>query len=91
MVNDWHPEKIKAEVRLRGVSLYQLDAKAKLPRKTCSRTLYQPHAKAERAIAQAIGVSPAIIWPSRYDARGRRLYPQPAQNLIWKSWRGRAS
>lgn len=90
MVNDWHPEKIKAEVRLRGVSLYQLDARAKLPRKTCARSLYQPHSKAERVIARLLGVAPATIWPSRYDAQGKRLSPQPAQSRIWKSWRGRA-
>lgn len=44
---------------------------------TCRR----PCAAAEQAIADALGLDPREIWPSRFDPRtGARLSPQPMQN-----------
>lgn len=47
-----------------------------------SDTLARPNRAGEEAIAAAVGVPPADIWPSRYDANGNRLKPQPPMNYI---------
>jgi Ner family transcriptional regulator len=90
MVNDWHPEDIKAAVRKKGVNLLQLDRNSRLRPKTCARTLYTPHRRAERAIARLLGVHPMALWPSRYDEKGRRLKPQPLANWQFKKSRSAA-
>jgi Ner family transcriptional regulator len=84
---DWHPEKIKTEILKRGLSLYELENKFQLTRKSVGGCLYQPNPVAEKVIAKFIGVHPRIIWPSRYDTRGKRLQPQPLANYKKSSWR----
>jgi Ner family transcriptional regulator len=87
MVNDWHPETIKAEVRKRGLTLRQLDKQYRLPVNTCAKSLYQPGPRGEKAISRILDLPAATLWPSRYDAKGRRLKPQPLCNYTRRSWR----
>lgn len=67
---DWHRADIVAELRkagwsLRRLSLYHGYASAT----TLKIALQRSWPKGERLIAQAIGVDPADIWPSRYRER----------------------
>jgi Ner family transcriptional regulator len=80
VVNKWHPETIKAEVRKRGLWLKDLDKRSQLPERTCATALYRPGPRGERAIAKFLGVPAHQLWPERYDAQGRRLRPQPMRN-----------
>lgn len=41
---------------------------------------HKPCAPGEEAIAEVLGLPPHRIWPSRYDAEGNRLKPQPTAN-----------
>lgn len=77
---DWHPEDIKARIRRRGVGLVDLDRKAGLCRRATAHALTMPHANAEAAIAEFLGVPAHVIWPSRYHPDGRRKKPQPRAN-----------
>jgi Ner family transcriptional regulator len=77
---DWHPEDIKAAVRKRGITLAQIGRPYGLTRQAMANALTMPSAQAEALIAEAIGVSPHVIWPSRYNSDGQRKRPQPPSN-----------
>lgn len=72
-------EQIKLRLKLAGYPyLRDIDRAFRLPRCTASTTLREPNLKGEKAIAKALGVAPATLWPERYDAAsGQRLKPQP--------------
>lgn len=80
MAGDWHKSDIKAALEKRGLSLSDLDRDSNLADGTCSAACRKPHQLGEQAIAQALGVKPRQIWPSRYRTDGVRLRPQPAGN-----------
>ncbi|GAP66302.1 Nlp family transcriptional regulator [Mizugakiibacter sediminis] len=68
---DWHPADIKAALTKAGWSFNQLGlAHGYTSKSTLTAVLRQPWPKAERIVADAIGVHPMTIWPSRYRADG---------------------
>ncbi len=69
-----HPEDIKAAVRKAGSTLSALGQQNGLSRQQMSLTLHaRVSAKAEKIIADFLGLHPKKIWPSRYDKTGNRL------------------
>lgn len=84
-----HKADIKGALEKRGLTLSALDGANGLSAGTCSFALREPHAIGEQVIAQALGVSPAELWPSRYRPDGVRLKPQPAGN--YRTQRGARS
>jgi Ner family transcriptional regulator len=68
---DWHPADITAALHKRGVSMHGLSLDAGYSPWTLRDALRRPYPKAEAIIAEAIGVPPQSIWPSRYDEQGR--------------------
>ncbi|MDL4445091.1 helix-turn-helix domain-containing protein [Klebsiella michiganensis] len=64
---DWHRADIIAELRKKGTSLASLSRNAGLNARTLNNALDRRYPKGERIIASAIGVEPAVIWPSRYS------------------------
>ncbi len=76
----WHKSDIKAALEKRGLTLSDLDKAHDLPKGMCSFALTRPHPKGEAAIAAALGISPALLWPNRYNTDGTRKRPQPAAN-----------
>lgn len=79
-MKDWHPEDIKAQVRKRGLTLAQLARNHEIPEQQVRHALVIPRKRAERVIADFLGIAPNNIWPSRYEANGRRRRPQPPKN-----------
>ena len=78
---DWSRGKIRYELEKAGViELYELDRTNGFPLGTCSNTIAEPHRRAEEIIAAAVDREPREIWPSRFDADGNRLRPQPPEN-----------
>lgn len=70
-LEDWHPADIVAGVIKSGWSLAQLSLEHGYShRGSLGLALRQPYPKAERIIADAIGVKPQVIWPSRYNLDG---------------------
>lgn len=65
---DWHKEDIKAEIRKRGSTMASLARKSgyKNPR-TFSNVFAARYPKVEGIIAEFLGVTPDVIWPSRYQ------------------------
>jgi Ner family transcriptional regulator len=61
---DWHPADVLAALKKRGVSLRQLAARYGYSH--IDRVLTSPWLAAEKIVADALGLKPAEIWPSRY-------------------------
>ncbi|MNC16429.1 DNA-binding transcriptional regulator Nlp [compost metagenome] len=63
---DWHRADILAGVRKTGITLAGLSRKAGLGDSTLANAFARPWPRGEKIIADAIGVEPWVIWPSRY-------------------------
>ncbi|GCH43425.1 Antitoxin PemI [Escherichia coli] len=66
MQQDWHPADIIAALKKQGTSLAAVSRKAGLASGTLANALRSHWPKGERLIAEALNISPAQIWPSRY-------------------------
>ena len=67
---DWHRADIVAELHKAGWSLRRLATHHGYSSPTTlSAALDRPWPKGERLIADAIGIDPATIWPSRYQEK----------------------
>jgi len=68
---DWHPADIKAALHKKNITLagiaqaYGMNSSSSL-----SSTFIRSYPLNEKRIADAIGVHPMIIWPSRYNKDG---------------------
>ncbi|MEC5318278.1 helix-turn-helix transcriptional regulator [Brenneria populi subsp. brevivirga] len=63
---DWHPADIIAALKKRGTSMAAVSRNAGLASSTLANALTKHWPKGERLIAEALGVAPEQIWPSRY-------------------------
>ncbi|MFV0448657.1 MAG: helix-turn-helix domain-containing protein [Vibrio sp.] len=63
---DWHQADIKAELEKRGTNLSKLSRAAGLAECTLRNVFRMRYPKAQKIIAEAIGVAPEVIWPTRY-------------------------
>ncbi|ASO63537.1 helix-turn-helix domain-containing protein [Salmonella enterica] len=66
MQPDWHPADIIAGLKKRGTSLAAISRRSGLASSTLANALNRRWPKGERLIADAVGVAPEKIWPSRY-------------------------
>ncbi|HAF6280193.1 TPA: DNA-binding protein [Salmonella enterica] len=69
VLEDWHPEIIKAKLHLKGVTFRKLSVEAGYKPDSLKSVLRTPCLRYESIVATALGVSPEVIWPSRYAAR----------------------
>ncbi|MFW0766376.1 helix-turn-helix domain-containing protein [Trabulsiella odontotermitis] len=69
-MQDWHPADIIAGLRKKGTSLAALSRSAGLSSSTLANALTRPWPKDEYLIAEALGMHPSTIWPSRYYKDG---------------------
>ena len=70
MPRDWHREKIKAEIRMRGTTLRALSLQHSPSMNSVAVALGRSWPKMESVVADFLGLHPKEIWPSRYDASG---------------------
>jgi Ner family transcriptional regulator len=71
---DWHPADVLAALKKRGLSLAGVSVTNGYHPTAAGKALKQPWPAMEKLIAEALGLTPAVIWPSRYDAQGQ---PRP--------------
>jgi len=68
---DWHPADIKAALHKKGITLKGIaDAYGLTSSSTLSSVFTRSYPLNEQRIADAIGVHPKVIWPSRYNKDG---------------------
>ena len=83
---DWHKEDVKAAVRkTRYGSLKALSLAFGLAHYACDKACREPNYWGEMAIAEALGLSPREIWPSRYLNDKPRLVRSVPDNTKLKS------
>lgn len=70
--SDWHPEAVRAALAERGLTLSDLARRTGVAPSLFSYALRRPNGRCELAIAAALGLAPAAIWPSRYHPSGAR-------------------
>lgn len=69
--NDWHPADVVAALRKAGLSLSGLAQAYGLSSSSAfSVALVRSYPICEQRIADALGIHPMVIWPSRYNADG---------------------
>lgn len=66
---DWQRADVMAALKKRRLSLASLSREHGLNSGTLYNALERPWPKGEKIIAEAIGVAPDEIWPSRYEER----------------------
>lgn len=72
---DWHPADIKAALHKRGITLAGIaEAYGLTSSSTLSATFTKSYPANEKRIADALGLHPKDIWPSRYYESGE---PRP--------------
>lgn len=70
---DWHPADIKAALYKAGITLAGLARAYGLNSSTAlSHTFNRSYPLNEQRIADALGIHPKVIWPSRYNPDGTR-------------------
>ena len=70
---DWHKADIKAALAKKGWSMRQLALKHGYSSgSTLTQAFYRSFPKAEKIIADELGLTPKDIWPSRVEARSHR-------------------
>ena len=69
---DWHPADVKAALHKKGITLRSIALARGLASgsSTLSAALVRSLPANERRIADALGVHPMVIWPSRYNEDG---------------------
>jgi len=72
MQPDWHSADIIAALKKQGTSLSAVSRNAGLASSTLANALTRRWPKGERLIAEALGVAPEQIWPSRYHNPEKR-------------------
>jgi Ner family transcriptional regulator len=80
--SDWHPADIQAALKKRGLSLAGLSGTHGYHATAAGKALRHPWPALEMIIAQAIGLEPKQIWPSRYRSNGTIAI---SKNLVIKN------
>lgn len=81
---DWSPEKIKQALRDAGTNTCALASIYGVSRQVMSMSLRRSNTRCEARIAEALGLHPMDIWPTRYNEDGSpisrpyELKPVPA-------------
>lgn len=70
---DERREWIKYQLRIRGSSLAEVARGCGITRCNASRALIKLYPRMEKAIANKIGIPPNVLWPERYDNKGKSL------------------
>lgn len=73
--SDWHRIDIVAALHKEGLTMRDLSTRAGLRPDTLKNALARSYPKGERIIADALGVLPQDIWPSRYNNRVNHYVP----------------
>lgn len=69
-LGDWHRADIKAALEKAGWSFRRLATLHGYSAKSLSAVLWKPWPRAEKLVAEALGVPAQRIWPSRYRKDG---------------------
>lgn len=72
----WDRHSIKAAIARKGKSLSELAREIDMPETTLRTALDKPCLSGEKAIANFLGIPLHILFPTRWDENGKRIYPR---------------
>ena len=72
--SDWHRADIVASLKKIGLSLRTLSTRNRYKPDTLKKALRTRYPKGERIIADALGLRPETIWPSRYQSESSKSH-----------------
>lgn len=67
---DWHRADVIAAFKKRGTSITRVARELGMNDSYLMQALNKPYPKAERLLAQYLGLTPQTIWPTRYHPDG---------------------
>jgi len=76
---DWHPADIKAALAKKGYSFARIAREKRYASNAPNMVLRKPWPIMEKIVAKILGVRPSLIWPTRYDRRGRPIRKRTAK------------
>lgn len=79
---DWTRSYLLQQLSNAGWSLRKLAMHHGVGASTLQQTLYRPYPRGEQRIAEALGVKPEQIWPSRYDDHGHPNRPMGRPSFV---------
>jgi Ner family transcriptional regulator len=82
---NWHAADVQAELRKAGWTFRRLAKHHGYASVWITKALYEPAPMAEGIIAEAIGVHPKEIWPTRYDHAGNPKVPIKRGRVVPKN------
>ena len=82
---DWHKEDIKAKIRKKGVTMAELARANGYNPRTFSNVFNLKYPKVERIIAEFLGTTPDVIWPSRYRAPVKITPSRTASKTVYRN------
>lgn len=90
---DWHPADVKAALEKAGWSVTRLAKSHGHTHGVISRALRRPYERGERIVADALGLDPREIWPSRYLPDGEHVMAKwkrdHCRTMVLHRWRKR--
>lgn len=78
----WHWADIKAALAHKQTTLTELSLRHQYSRNSLHKVQSQNWPKAQKIIADALGVQPQTIWPDRYDASGAPIQKRQRSTQI---------
>lgn len=66
---------VKYQIQLQGRSMSEVAAGAGVDRRTLYQTFLRPYPRMEKVIADAVDLSPQVLFPERYDNDGLPCRP----------------
>lgn len=82
-ISDWHPADIVAALKKRGHSLAGLSIANGYHPTAAGKAWKRPWRAMEVIVAEAVGVAPEAIWPSRYCGAERPILRLPKTPRVW--------
>jgi Ner family transcriptional regulator len=77
---DWHPADVKAALKKRGLTLSALSRNHGYHPSAAGIAIRSGWPELERIIAEALGTTPRVMWPSRYTEDGVPLRYLPRRH-----------
>lgn len=72
----WDRHAIKAAIERKGLSLTDIAKSYGMPAQTVRNALDKPSLSGEIAIAKSLGIEVQVLFPDRWTADGKRIYPR---------------
>ena len=73
---------VKYQIHMQGLTMAKVAAAAGVDRRTLYQVFQKPYPRMEKIVAEALGMTPQVLFPERYDADGlpNRMMGRPKKS-----------